>query len=1155
MPSLQALREFKSSFGRIAGEERARTARNLPPDELALPNHEPAVLQPETAAAGTSGGPEDFADLPASDAVPAEQAVGDSGDFINFDLGDLLGSSGPSLDLDNIDNDLPAPDAASDSMGDFLDTIPNDISAAEPAEGIETLTEGAEEPAGDFSGGFPEGLINGLADEIETERAETGNDSANAGDNGFNLDDLSDFSIDSTETEGATGDSLDLGGDFDPGSLSGFPADETEAEGTGAIPSETGGGTDFSFDDMPDFSNGETEAESPGEIGSNPDFEADLDLDGASMDIGEDAGKTDALPGDDFDLDSLNFYDEAGETGEVQDTEEIPTLDDGEPDSEITEVPEAEAGEDSFDFSFNEGDIEGGDDGFDLGGESLNLDASVAAGEGDSFDTFNLDSDTAENFNLGGGFDAGTGENGFGDEFGTLEEFSLSGIDGAFSGKTPGAAPGGVPVPEGAYNVGEILGEAEAEEIQLTDDELAKFQETLRGYPLNLRIACEQLIAEEAVAPDLMSKLVKLLIGGAPARETAALAGKILGKTIPIPKGFEKKTGQELEAEQASFAYIVVHNFLPVLRLFALVAMAVFSLGYLGYTFIYLPLKAESIYERGYERIGAGEYGRANDLFKEAFAIHQKKDWFYRYARAFRDERQYIYAEEKYDELLYYTAAKNKKHIPEKAAVLEYADMETNYLRNYAKADSLLRHNILDYSVWDREALLALGDNNLAWGEIEPARLEDAREAYAKFIERYGRSDAVLERMLKYFIRTDNLGETLSLKSYFMASSKRQITAASLAELGGYLIDKRTEEIRGVPNEYLDSIEGIRDILLRAVRTDPRLPEAYYHLSRYYEYFNNPGDERLTIERAIAAFDAARQETPRRLGYRIDAHRRYAGILINNREFFPAEEQLLKGVNLYEDGLSRRVLSPSPEYGKLYAGLGDLEYFVKDGDMQTALDYYSRAEQSGYAPPEILYRMGAANYQLRRWLEALNYLFTASSEMPFNRRILYALGNVSYMRGNYYAAQGYYDRLLEILQADRSRYPLIMPTENKEQLELAERLMTVQNNMGVVLEALAERTGSNAFRSRAEGLFSESERAWDILTRNPDTMIRMRPSPDITAPGVNPAYLNIQNSLHPIPGYEPQFFLRIDKDILEPSPWEELAPPAYRLSEGLAVER
>jgi tetratricopeptide (TPR) repeat protein len=203
------------------------------------------------------------------------------------------------------------------------------------------------------------------------------------------------------------------------------------------------------------------------------------------------------------------------------------------------------------------------------------------------------------------------------------------------------------------------------------------------------------------------------------------------------------------------------------------------------------------------------------------------------------------------------------------------------------------------------------------------------------------------------------------------------------------------------------------------------------------------------------------------------------------------------------------------------------------------------------------YRMGAAHYRLKQWTAALERFTAAYSEMPRNRRILYALGNASYLRGNYFAAQGYYDRLLDILEAQRAAYPLIMPSNNREEMELAERLMTTQNNMGVTLEALAERTGSTSFRSLALGLYAQSERAWDVLTRDPESMIRMRPvnNDGINAPGVNPAFLNIQNSLRPILDYEPQFFLPIDKDVLEPSLWERLAPEGLRLSEGVPIRR
>jgi tetratricopeptide (TPR) repeat protein len=382
------------------------------------------------------------------------------------------------------------------------------------------------------------------------------------------------------------------------------------------------------------------------------------------------------------------------------------------------------------------------------------------------------------------------------------------------------------------------------------------------------------------------------------------------------------------------------------------------------------------------------------------------------------------------------------------------------------------------------------------------------------------------------------------LKSY-----PQKIGADSLAELGGYLMDKRTEEVTGVPNEYVEEIQGVRDVLLRAVKTDPAVPEAHYHLSRYYRNLSSLPAEQAALETAIRAFDGAKEESVKRLAYRIAAQQRYANILTGRREFFAAEDQLIKGIGLYEDGLTRRLLNPSPEYGKLYADMGDLEYFTKAGDLEMALQYYLRSEQNGWAPPEIQYRMGAVHYRRQQWTQALERFFAASSELPLNRRILLALGNSAYQRSDYFAAQGYYNRLLDILEGERARLPMLMPNDHPEFIDLAERLMITRNNMGVTLEALSRSLGSiqprvlDRYRSRALGLYTESARAWDSLTRNPVTMLRLGAG-DLSTPGINLAFLNSRNALYPVPDYEPQLYLQIDKDVLEPSIWEDLSAQA-----------
>ncbi|MDR3167666.1 MAG: tetratricopeptide repeat protein [Treponema sp.] len=1064
--------------------------QNLPIDDLALPENEPDL--PAAEASGPA------------DSAPAVPDTGGLKERSGLSEGQNRAGESPSPpDFDALNSeDLPnfaeaAPDAAGTEsavpaiddfdFSAFLDTIPDDIPQPEAGEDEEGLN-------------FPDGLLDGFAEEVEAGRSpeEAGDFPDNADFDRLGENDL----LSTAEPEGEkspeagpeASPGLDTPGledlnfpEFDLGEEAFSPEGEA-LEGAEDLPETPGADSSFpdlAVDDTLFSETPEEETESPADLSP----ESGLDLPDLDFDLPAPSG-----PGEDLSFPPM---------------EEL-----GAPPDE----PELAGGAETEDV-FNEEILPSPED------------LVLGNGEGDAFDTFNLEGEAPLAVEPPSEGDAKG-------DLSNLEEFSLAGIDDVLKG--PAAQPG---PPSGR----EKAGAGKTEEIRLSDGDLIRLQNTLASYPLNLRIACEELIAEQTVAPDQLSKLIKLLVRGAAPRETASLAGKILDRTIAIPRGFEKNTGEALEEEQASFSYIFIRKFLPVLRFFLMIALVGLSLIYLIHQFIYTPLRADSIYRLGYERIAAGDYGRANERFNEALRIRRVKDWFYRYAEGFREARQYIYAEEKYDELLRY-------YPRDKRGILDYAAMETYDLRNYAKADSLLRRNILDYAADDPDALLALGDNSLAWGEYDPSKYEDARESYARLLERYGWTDPVVERMMKYFIRTDNLGEVLPLQRYFMDNSNRKISPASLAELGGYLLDKRTEEAQGVPNVYVEQIEEIRNILLRAVEADPALPEPHYHLARYYNYFNNTDDERMTLETAVGVFDSAREESVKRVQYRIDTQRRYAQVLTNSREFFAAEEQLIKGIGIYEDALSRRLISRSPEFGRLYADLGDLEYFTQDGDLELARENYLRAEQNGWAPPEIQYRIGSVHYQQEQWAPALERFFSVSAAMPLNRRLLYALGNVSYRRGNYFAAQGYYNRLLDLLETERTRFPLLRPNEDAEQSEWAERLMVARNNMGVTLEALTDRTGDNRYRSRALGLYTESARAWDALTRNPNTMLRFGAAA-LSTPGINLAYLNSRNALYPEQDYEPQIYPQIDKDVLEPSHWEELVPPDIRLSADLSAYR
>ena len=513
----------------------------------------------------------------------------------------------PSLNISDLGLDLPADSFAGkgDSGLDFGDLVGDNS--------LESFGEDTAETE------FPSDLLSGFSDDLESGGLPIDEEiPIPAGNLAINISQSADAFSDLEFPDIDLSQAVDMGGEHIMGSFDEIP-DEDETPLTPDLAAEEFGSLDTD--------------ESQGEA-----FPLDMDVPAA-----DDFG-TDLPGGEDFGADSLG-------TGEFGAND----LSAGGMDGSGTD----------FDFG-TDGSIDFGTD--DLSAGEDNLPETESAEEAytelpaleetpeetpDSFDTFTAGDDwkVPDTITETPDFTAAPA-----DDFG---DFSLTGFDDTGAGKKPGRTSPLEFLPESSGDV---------EEIRLNEAEYRQLQETLSVYPLNLRIACEELIAEQAVAPDQMSALIKLLVRGAPARETASLAGKILGKTITVPKGYAKQTGAELEEEQASFGYIFTRRFLPVLRIAGAIVLVTASLGYLIWRFAVIPMQAESRYKEGYNLILNGEYTQANERFRQAFEINRVKKWFYRYAEAFRDQRQYIYARRKYDELL-------RIYPRDKKGALDYAAM------------------------------------------------------------------------------------------------------------------------------------------------------------------------------------------------------------------------------------------------------------------------------------------------------------------------------------------------------------------------------------------------------------------------------------------------------------------------------------------------
>ncbi len=705
--------------------------------------------------------------------------------------------------------------------------------------------------------------------------------------------------------------------------------------------------------------------------------------------------------------------------------------------------------------------------------------------------------------------EAGEEEAGEIEEDFSIDEFNLGDISEEFGleeeEEEEAVAERGIPEEIEAEKIAGELEEA-VEEFSLSDEDFRAVQNTLATLPRNLKIIIEELIGEQELAGENLRRLADMLISGESARNLASFTGKITGKKIVIPSQYEKKTGREFELEKGTLAYLLKETVLPVLRIMLVVLIGMGVLGYIGYNFLYRPIYAQILYSRGYQEIEEDDYTSANQYFDRGYSLWAMKRWFFRYAEAFVEKKQYTLAEGKYERLL-------NLYPSDKKTILDYASLKSEILAEYEQADRLLKR-ILEDSPFDYEALLSAGDNYLRWAEEDFTYYEEARRSYATLIQKYGAEPKLLYRMLKYFIRTDNLDEVVKLKDQFLADKKTQIDPSAFAELGGYLIEKNI-------------LEDVQEVLFRALKIDNTLAELHYNLARYYRRIQDFSEEKKALRNALNFFEADRPLSSRKLAMLIDTYNRMGEAHIRDEKYLEAEEMLQRGIELYEDALSRKLLARSAKYGKLYENLADI-YYYQAGDYDTALVLYNKAEGNLHSTPDINYKKGYINYLNGNYMDSLLEFYEASGGFSANKNLMFATANTLFMRNDYFAAQGYYNHLLDTLEREISNISSFNPAEERAHRALLEYTMKVYNNLGVTLFYLSRQSKDRA-QKEAQALvnLAKSSEYFDFLTRDPDTMER--------AEAVNLGYLNSRRILYPQSDYELSLYIDLPRDMNEMS--------------------
>ena len=878
--------------------------------------------------------------------------------------------------------------------------------------------------------------------------------------------------------------------------------------------------------------------------------------------VAEDAAHADETPASDapasdFDMDGLDFgSDKEFEGGPSIDLNMDLPEDIGEVPPEVSSMDKAGEGTDDgaiADAAPDAGEEAAPDFGdMDLGGEGVQVpDDAVEAPKGDE-DIFNTDGMDFASFDMPDSFGSEEGapaaEDGAlpGESVGEPDEATSSALDGfdiqdtdsqlskasddfALEGSgddfsipgfsEEGADPYANDGKKGGLDQvdfsGAVTGDGK-QRTSLTEDEYEKFKKNLRDYPLNVRIAVEDMIAKNEFTDEVVFEVIEKILKKVTARQLAGHLEKMLDISLPVPRDYERRSAEEYEAYKASFAYQLKSRILPAAIIGVFAAMILFCLGYLGHRFVYKPLMAEKLYKEGYVLIEHDEFPLSKDKFDEALKYKSKKKWFFKYARAYRGKKQYDLSE-----LFYKNILKRFNH--DKQAGLEYAQMEVDDLANYELAEEILKREVLDNHVNDADGILALGDTYLEWAsEKDPAKFEDAYQTYSKLQQLYGSKNPNLyqSRFLRYNIRTDQLRNVLELKEFFYGQGEKSLGAADWTELSGYLMDKQYGELPAEQEFLRDKIEDVRDMVLFAVKAAPEEPVANYNLSRYFVQVGDHDKAKKSLAMTEKYFNKAVNLRKRALYMQLNNYRLLGEEYLYDREYLLARKTLNDGLRLFESKKRQSNLESDKNVGVMYSDMGNLDYFIS-GDLEAARMNYQNSIDNKNDTPSIRYRVGYIDYSNDDYQNALSNFIKASQQVTDDSHLMLALGNTLSLKDDNYAAQGYYDRLLERLDLVREKYGIVSPQTDERAGDMVETYMKASNNLGVSLFRIARQSGSSSKNAASLVNFQNSIRYYDALTRNQTTMVRL--------PGSNLAEMNLRYATNPFPKFEPEIYTEIPR--------------------------
>jgi tetratricopeptide (TPR) repeat protein len=642
--------------------------------------------------------------------------------------------------------------------------------------------------------------------------------------------------------------------------------------------------------------------------------------------------------------------------------------------------------------------------------------------------------------------------------------------------------------------------------LEITDRDLAKLKKAMILFNPAVRQTIRDVIINDLLSLADTRKLVDMIVSGKSEDSVKSFLEKKLKTHITLID----ETGLKRRVISQRPEYTIKgrerqKKLLKFTKIFGISAAAAFLVTILSYQFIYKPVMAKRLINRGVELIISsglegnrfdrkGRYQEAEKLFLEVEREYAK-DYLYgynAYARAYFKNKDYAESLQKLNgayninrtnidtlnNLGYFYARIDKNY---------YSSLKPSVPQWYfgGKKDPAQEAN-LDLAInFYRRALLVDDENITALVGIGNAYFMQgqylkARQYYLNILKVDPNSVAGYSGLLNLYIERDSFPLTATLHAEIRGKGMlSDLPSPLLAKLAGFYLDKRRKGDSSVRIDYGVTTPRLKDAddntypavleVLKALnKKDPDYPPLHIQYARYHQALENYTAMKRYLDKALGL-----------------SPKYFAALHLMGEYYYNTNDpvnayRFLKGATdnyslqpgFTEDDFYRETESIGKSYfylanifyyyfDKIKTREGALDDEMPDNEREkmenytTAQSYYEKAYNNNFNSPELNYNLGRVYYlkgqntfALERWLQ----LYDDFIQSP---ELMLSLGNAFYKNGNYDAAKGEFLKMIYVMEyeADKSSS---LDFSKKGNVKLFQSLSTGYNNLGAVYQQLGE---------------------------------------------------------------------------------------------------